>query len=599
MITSARSLFALVIPLLSAERDSIRNAIVVALGSINRNLYRTLLESLQYAVTTCNEEAKIRMGKHARTPSSQLGTRKTDKLRTEVTHVYKLTSHFFREPDVYNDDWIVNNLVTYTRDLRIFLGDSHVQKDWEFQRLRLHYCRLMEELFEGINRTRDVSRWMSFESRKSAFSLMEGWCGYSPNQDQVSQGEERAPAVQLHETGQMGLTVAATEIEKKNLRAASLSAMASLCVSSSPLYKRGKKKKKKKLTCRFIQAGPIIITTEGGSTLQFDVGRILSWIDAIFSTISDKWHAIGRRALKNLIIYNKEQPYLLERSIEVCYAVESSKALESYTDVVTQVLTECTDYPVCFWRVLGAVLVTLGNQKREIRMKSAKLLRILEEHQQKNSRLRDFDISISDKTMTVYKLAQFETSKRLASQHADLAFAIFSEFTLHFKNLSPDSQRNMVAAILPWVQVMELQVDPSGGPTAKSYMLLANLSEITIRCSSTLPNEVQALWQALATGPHGGNVQLTLDFIITTCLERKDQNFIEYAKQVVVYLSGTPAGSKVIEFLLMQVNPKQMVHEKKGITPPPSDIKNLPYVTDLGTVLPVGNKQVSSQLVVP
>lgn len=321
---------------------------------------------------------------------------------------------------------------------------------------------------------------------------------------------------------------------------------------------------------------------------------MLSWIDTIFSTVSDKWHAIGRRALRNLIIHNKEHPYLLEHSIEVCYVMERPKALESYFEVVTQVLVEHTDYPLAFWRILGAVLVTLGNQKREIRMKSARLLRILEERQQKSSRLQDFDISISDKTTAVYKLAQFETSKRLAKQHSDFAFTIFSEFALHFKSLGPDSQRNMVAAILPWVQTMELQVDPNGGPTAKSYMLLANLLEITIQCSTILSNEVQALWQALATGPHGGNVQLVLDFIISLCLERKDQNFVEHAKQIVVFLSGTPAGSKVIEFLLMQVVPKHMVQEKKDITPPPPDVKSLPYVADLSTVLLVGNKQVST-----
>lgn len=234
-ISSARSLFASVIPLLSAERDSIRNAIVIALGSINKNLYRTLLESLQYAVTTCNEEAKIRMGTHYRTPSSPRRNRKTDRLRTEVTHVYKLTSHFLHEPEVYNDDWIVNNLVTYTKDLRIFLSDAEVQNDWEFQRLRFHYCGLMEELFEGINRTKDPSRWLPFESRKSAFSLMEDWCGYSPNQDQIAQREENMRKFAIahpHETGQMRITAAAMEIEKKNLRAAALSAMASLCVSS-------------------------------------------------------------------------------------------------------------------------------------------------------------------------------------------------------------------------------------------------------------------------------------------------------------------------------------------------------------------------------
>jgi hypothetical protein len=234
-ISSARSLFAFVIPLLSAERDSIRNAIVVALGSIHKNLYRTLLESLQYAVTTCNEEAKIRIGTHHRTPSSPQRNRNTDRLRTEVTHVYKLTSHFLREPEVYNDDWIVNNIITYAKDIRIFLSDAEVQNDWEFQRLRFHYCGLMEDLFEGINRTKDPSRWMPFESRKSAFSLMEDWCGYSPNQAQISEREEhmrKYAAAQSHERGEMRNAAAAMEIEKKNLRAAALSAMASLCVSA-------------------------------------------------------------------------------------------------------------------------------------------------------------------------------------------------------------------------------------------------------------------------------------------------------------------------------------------------------------------------------
>lgn len=235
-ISSARSLFAFVIPLLSAERDSIRSAIVAALGSINKNLYRTLLESLQYAVTTCNEEAKIRIGTHHRSPSSPRRNRRTDRLRTEVTHVYKLTSHFLQEPEVYNDDWIVNNLVTYAKDLRIFLSDAEVQNDWEFQRLRFHYCGLMEELFEGVNRTQDSSRWMPFESRKSAFSLMEDWCGYSPNQSQISQREEnmrKSALARHHETGEIRSTAAAMEIEKKNLRAAALSAMASLCVRVS------------------------------------------------------------------------------------------------------------------------------------------------------------------------------------------------------------------------------------------------------------------------------------------------------------------------------------------------------------------------------
>jgi hypothetical protein len=572
-ITSARSLFKYIIPLLSVGVASIRDAVVVALGSINVNIYKTLLEELQAAVSRCNDDARARI--HQRTASSPRRNRRTDLLRTEITHVYRLTSRFLKEPDVYQDDWILNNLVVYTKDLKLFLMDGEVQMDWEFQKLRRHYCGLVEEMFEGINRTKDPSRWMTFESRKSSFALMEDWCGYSPNQNQIRQREDnmRQSMIDQQSLGERGILTAAMEIEKRNLRTAALSAMAALC------------------------GGPISITTESRANLQFDIRRMLSWIDMIFNTESDRMHAIGRRALKNLIVHNKDFTYLLEYSISRCYVAEVSKVLESYFEVVTQVLLELPDYPMPFWKLLGVGLYTLGSELSEIRSKSAHVLRALEERQQKNSKIQDYDISISDKTKAVYKLAQFEISKRLCKQHSELAFLIFSEFTAYFKDLQPGSQRNMVAVILPWIQIIELQVDPNGGPTAQSYVLLANLFEITIKSSSTLHNEVQALWQALATGPHAGNVQLVLDFIMSLCLDRREQNFVEFAKQIVVFLSSTPAGVKVVEFLLMQISPKAMIPtEKRELIPPPPDTVKMPYLAELSEALPIGAKQAGFSL---
>ncbi|TVY83603.1 Cell morphogenesis protein, partial [Lachnellula suecica] len=572
-ITSARSLFKYVIPLLSVGPASIRDAVVVALGSINVNIYKTLLEELQGAVSRCNDDARARI--HQRTASSPRRNRRTDLLRTEITHVYRLTSNFLKDSEIYQDDWILNNLVVYTKDLKLFLMDGDVQMDWEFQKLRRHYCGLMEELFEGINRTKDPPRWMTFEARKSAFALMEDWCGYSPNQTQIRQREDsmRQSMIDQQSLGERGTVTAAMEIEKRNLRTAALSAMAALC------------------------GGPVSITTESRANLQFDIRRMLSWIDTIFSVGSDRMHVIGRRALKNLIVHNKDFPYLLEDSISKCYLAEVPKVLDSYFGVVTQVLLEHPDYPMPFWRLLGIGLYTLGSEMSEIRSKSAHVLRSLEERQQRSSKIQDFDISISDKTKAVYKLAQFEISKRLSRQHPELAFLIFSEFTAYFKNLQAGAQQNMVAAILPWIQIIELQLDPNGGPTAHSYVLLANLFEITIKSSSALHNEVQALWQALATGPHAGNVQLVLDFIMSLCLDRREQNFVEYAKQIVVFLSSTPAGVKVVEFLLMQITPKAMIpNEKRELIPPPPDAVKLPYVAELSEALPIGAKQAGFSL---
>ncbi|KAL8699231.1 MAG: hypothetical protein Q9224_001505 [Gallowayella concinna] len=563
-ISSARSLFANVIPLLAASRNLVRDAIVIALGSINLNLYRTLLESLQYAVTSCKEEAKLRVGTHQRTGSSPRRDRRTDCLRTEVTHVYRLTARFLREEAVLRDDWIVKNITTYTKDLMIYLSDTEIQSDWECHNLRRQYCGLLEELVIALNRTPDPTIWIAFESRKSSFTLMEDWCGFSPTHSRV---DPRGLQVeQHHDVGEKTNLDAVMEIEKRNLRTAALSAMATLC------------------------AGPIRVSVNGGS-LSFDIRRMLSWIDQIFAKTENKLHLIGRRALHNLIVHNIDIPSLLEHTVERCYTCETSNALESYFEVATKILIEHPDYPLAFWRILGAVLFTLGNEKSALRVKSARLLRTLEERQQRTSRLQDFDISISDRTTAVYKLAQFEISRRLAKQHTELAFHIFSQFAFHFKSAASDRQRNMIAAILPWIQVIELQLDPSGGPTPQSYMFLANLLEITTKASGALHNEVQALWQALATGPHGGNVQLVLDFVISLCLDRREQSFVDYAKQIIVYLSSTPAGQKVVEFLLLQITPKNMVQEKREPIVLPPDSLGLPYVADLSQALPIGNKQ--------
>ena len=233
-VYTAADLFSKVLPFLQTENAAVREAAVLGLGSINTNLYRTLLESLQSYAAACAEETKSRLGTHTRTVSSPRRSRRTDHLRTEITHVYKLTSHFLKLPNAYNDEWILNNLVNYTKDLRIFLSDAEVQNDWEFQKLRTHYCGLIEELFEGINKTADPLQWMPFQARKAAFTLMEDWCGYSPNQSQIRQREENMRLSMLdREThlGSKGIATAAMEIEKRDLRTAALSAMAALCVS--------------------------------------------------------------------------------------------------------------------------------------------------------------------------------------------------------------------------------------------------------------------------------------------------------------------------------------------------------------------------------
>jgi hypothetical protein len=235
-ILSAGELFGRIIPFLAVSNPGVRDAVVMGLGSINKNLYCTLLEALQPAVVNCNDEAKARITNYQSTANSPRRSRRTDHLRTEIAHIYKLTSHFLQSPEVYEDEATLRNLVDYTQELRLFLNDAEVQTEWEFHKLRTHYCGLMEQMYEGIKKSKDPARWMSFQARKAAFALMEDWCGYSPNQSQIRQREDNMRMSMLdreQELGGNGIVSAAIEIEKRDLRTAALSSMATLCVSSA------------------------------------------------------------------------------------------------------------------------------------------------------------------------------------------------------------------------------------------------------------------------------------------------------------------------------------------------------------------------------
>lgn len=560
-ITSARILFKYIVPLLSVGSASIRGSVVVSLGSINVNIYKILLEELQGVVSKCNEDAKLRV--HRRTTSNSWKNRRTDLLRTEVAHVYQLTAHFLKNPDIYGDEWILSNIVAYTKDLKQFLMDPEVQANWEFQKLRRYFCGVIEELFEGINRISNPSHWMDFESRKSSFALMEDWCGFSTNQSQVRQREDnmRQSIIDQQSYGEWSTITAAMEIEKRNLRTAALSAMAALC------------------------GGPLSLTTESPN-LQTDVRRMLSWINTTLSAGSDRMHLVGRKALKSLITHNKDISHLLEYSIARCYVAEHSKVLESYFDVVVQVLLEDPDYSIPFWRLLAIGLFTLLSESSDVRSKAANLLQALEEREEQSSIIQSYKKNISDKTKTVYKLAQYDIFTRLSKQYPDITFYIHSEFTAYYKDLPEVSRQNILVMIIPWTQIVELQFDSKGELTAQSFALLSNIFEISFRSGDTLQNEVRALWQALVT-PHEANLQPILKFIFSLCLDRREQNSVEFAKQIIVYLSKKSLEEQIVEFLISRITPKDMVAiDRRELITPVAEALELPYITDLRNIFP-------------
>ncbi|KAI9662729.1 MAG: Cell morphogenesis protein PAG1 [Alyxoria varia] len=578
-INNAKELFAKVRPHLFSENSQVSAAAIAGLGSINPNLYETLLESLaQYAYERGDE---IRNMSSTQARASPYRSNHPPLFRTELVHVYELTSRHLNRSSHQPTVWTLDHLSWYTKEIHRYF--QQLEPKLDNCELRRHFCGLLERFFEGVNKTNDPLRWMPFQTRKAIFVLLEDWYNSSEVQDKDSfRGHTEASS---NGGGRQDRIVAVAE--NKKLQAAAASAMATLC------------------------AGPISSVSAGGHT-QFSVPRILVWIDVLFKRDGDKPQEIGKRALKNLIVHNREVPELLENTVDKLYAQEEAntgevqkshenakpldytKTLNSYLCSLDEIF-ELVDFTsIRTWKILGALLYNLGHPESSIRTKSASLLKGLEKSLGHDSKIQDFDISISDKTRIVNKHAQYTISQKLLEYHGSHATLLFSEFSKHFCELKPDSQRNMVSVLLPWMKTIELQLDPNGGVTASSYMVLLNLLQMTVQSSSYLHNEIQALWQALTIGPHPGNVRLILDFVVGLTLDRKDINFLPIARQIVVYLSTTEAGKGVIDFFLQQIDPSAMLTDKnRTFQQPPSELVGLPYIADITRVFPNTPNQVS------
>ena len=231
-ITSARTLFQMIIPLLSVENSAVRGAIVNALGCININLYKPLIEILQPTMKILGEEARARI--QAKSYQQTRHTKRNDMYRAEICHTLHLTSQFLKDPTILKDEWIFETIINFIKETKLFLSDSYIQEQWEAHLLRRYFCGLVESMYDAIMETSNPSRWLPLEGRVSLFRLIEEWCGFGPHSMLAKNREKRMRILimdQVKDLRDRGALTAGLEIERKKLEITSLCAMASLCVS--------------------------------------------------------------------------------------------------------------------------------------------------------------------------------------------------------------------------------------------------------------------------------------------------------------------------------------------------------------------------------
>lgn len=570
-ITSAKSVFRMVIPLMTVDHPLIRDSIIAGLSCINVNIYASLLECLQACVGNWKEERRrLRQLSHHRRTSSEVSN--PDTLIIEVTRILRLTAHFIQNDEILKDEWILEFLSSYIKDMKAFLSLPEVQVEWDYQRLRRYFCGFLETVYLGIIKTPNPARWLPFEGRISCFTVIEEWCGHGQHWALSKDREMQMRRVVLgrtRESKDQSMIVASMELERRKLELAALSCMAVLC------------------------SGPAVQAVESNgetrAVLAFNITGLMKWIDAILSSPGEQMKRIGTLALRNLLVNNADQTAITDEAVAHCFQDhEDPVQNHCYFHTLVDVILSDPNYPVKIHQLLVLALFKVGDSDRSTRCLAIKLLAFLERQYFATSVVREFQISVCDTTQAVYKKALFDLSTRYAQDHANKAYYVFSELTRYFHNVSPSSRRDILAAVLPWVQALELKLDPTNILCPSSYMVVVNLLEITARFSQVIPHEVQALWIALGnSSQHSGNVDLILDFVMKESIRRRDPAFVECCRQIVVYLSMTTASGqqKIWDTLFQNLSPRSMIPQYPQ-EDPPYEIDDGLYVADLQQVFP-------------
>lgn len=521
-IKSAKAIFKMVLPLLNAKRNIVKEAIIIGLSSMNINIFKTFLESIydmisNWTLDNLNYQTRI-----------------------EIFHIVTILSRFLKEPTIINDYSILKMISQFLKQVKSLLEDESVQMSYEYQFLRSYFAELLARYYSTIRDNEKIDELFPFEARVSCFNYLKEWCGYG---DYSNVAIERYNHM-INQTQNLREKTAVTtgiEFQKSRLEVISLEAMVILC--SKPITH-------------------VLYDSDGiPIVISFNIAGLLSWIESLFNAENENIRTLGVRALENLLENNTNNVELFKDVSLRCISPHrhSFVAVHYYITLCKSILK------------LDALileeheLVTLGlyglvSDKEDTRACAIDLLSAVETNAHNSSYTKVFKERLTNSSKSVYKATAIEISSIFVELLSpDLCLCIFSSLVRLLDLFPFKIKRDLLILMDPWVNKFILKT----GDDLDTHMVLTNLFYVTIELNDSLPNEVEQLWIALGKGNSFQNIHVCVEYIIITSMSNKNPLFVEKARDVILYLANISGGLGLTDTLLNNLEPKSMIPNSK------------------------------------
>ncbi|KAF9931130.1 Cell morphogenesis protein PAG1 [Linnemannia zychae] len=543
-ITCARDLFRLILPLLYSDRYSIRESVVASLGRINVHIYKAMLEDIQPLLFSIHDDFRSKNG--IKPPYNGKRNKKIDRLRAEIAHIFDLTAPLLRSPALVHDDQITSSLKGYVRETTNFLLDTEVKQEWEFVKLRTHFCGFVCHAYNGVTQIGNPETIVSFEYRLSLFKLFGDWCGHGPSSF-IRDSDNRSIWFGHDPSNEIQME------ERFDLEMAALRAMASLC--QGPINNMSPNQRPDR------------------PRACFNIEEIFRWIESVFRSPDERLHTIAQSALEALLIHNQDRVDLLEDALNQCYAGDmSQKFIQGHFTALVDIILRVESYPCQVHQMLSLALFKCGDSNIQIRTLAIKLLKVVEARYLTDTCAGEYEIGIVNKLPTIYRQAQYVLSARLAQDQAEQTYSLLSEAMMRFDLVRPVWRGEILYYIAPWLGNVELVVDEDDELSLTSFMVLTNLFYLTVKYGDDHVKEVENLWVQLVAGDNFANIRPIIVFLLDLGLEKRNPEFVHPAKKVIVFLGRTSACSRMVDILVSEISPRAMIpklkQERNHIHPP-------------------------------
>ncbi|XP_061497147.1 protein furry isoform X4 [Anopheles gambiae] len=565
------ALYKLVIPLLRCEVVDIRDAAVNALGMINHDALKDLMEELVVYIREAIDRKQENMRRR----------RRRDALRLQLVRVLEKIaengtfgiSQFVLERETMS---LHPTFVEYIDGARLYLETETDGKDSSSMReVKTHFCDFIRKMIKNFS-LESCGTLLSRELKRNLVNLFVGWSGtayalpfahghhgssHHGSHHGVGAGGSGGGSISGIGSGVSGIgggTIGAS-VWGSSSTTAGISSAANTSVGTIAA-------EEEKLQFSALQAMSAVLCCgpcfDPGHLAED--GAIYSWLDMLMTSKDEKIYELAKETVVLLLESNPDIGQLLEWVIDRCYTASPREADACF--LALAVIFSAREYPCDHYTsVINVTLLMTGCPRVEVHSTALQLLQILDKRffgnvgplQTENDRELDKIGTLDAVLSGAYCRSQMYLSRQIARLRPELTMSMFSEITYRFQTARAEARALLLQCLLPWLENVELvasSVPPAtplsyimyypdsgtrgrregSGSTEATEMILNNLFYITAKFADSHPY-IEELWGTLCQfWPNNLKVILRYLLIISGMAPNE---LLANAKRVALYLA--------------------------------------------------------------